>query len=122
MFCVLFRTARSSSLLILSNRALETELTLCVVPFSSPFSSDSNDTASVPNTVPPGTIVLRMDFNSLKDSVSNLTLYDLKAGVRKVQNGKSGIGGAGKRWEGRANRWMGASLGGGRGQDGRRRC
>ncbi|KAI1843613.1 hypothetical protein JX265_007399 [Neoarthrinium moseri] len=27
-----------------------------------------------------------MDFNSLKDSVSNLTLYDLKAGVRKVQN------------------------------------
>lgn len=29
-----------------------------------------------------------MDFNSLKDQVSNLTLYDLKAGVRKVQNGK----------------------------------
>lgn len=29
-----------------------------------------------------------MDLNSLKDSVSNLTLYDLKAGVRKVQNGK----------------------------------
>jgi len=28
-----------------------------------------------------------MDFNSLKDTVSNLTLYDLKAGVRKVQNG-----------------------------------
>jgi hypothetical protein len=28
-----------------------------------------------------------MDFNSLKDQVSNLTLYDLKAGVRKVQNG-----------------------------------
>ncbi|KAH8681890.1 hypothetical protein BX600DRAFT_32373 [Xylariales sp. PMI_506] len=27
-----------------------------------------------------------MDFNTLKDSVSNLTLYDLKAGVRKVQN------------------------------------
>ncbi|EFX04523.1 golgi to endosome transport protein [Grosmannia clavigera kw1407] len=27
-----------------------------------------------------------MDFNSLKDSVSSLTLYDLKAGVRKVQN------------------------------------
>ncbi|KAH8882523.1 ENTH-domain-containing protein [Thozetella sp. PMI_491] len=27
-----------------------------------------------------------MDFNSLKDTVSNLTLYDLKAGVRKVQN------------------------------------
>ncbi|KAI9037949.1 ENTH domain-containing protein [Aspergillus affinis] len=27
-----------------------------------------------------------MDFNSLKDQVSNLTLYDLKAGVRKVQN------------------------------------
>ncbi|OAA62895.1 enth/vhs [Niveomyces insectorum RCEF 264] len=27
-----------------------------------------------------------MDFNSLKDSVSNLTLYDIKAGVRKVQN------------------------------------
>ncbi|KKZ61135.1 hypothetical protein EMCG_04236 [[Emmonsia] crescens] len=27
-----------------------------------------------------------MDFNSLKDQVSNLSLYDLKAGVRKVQN------------------------------------
>lgn len=31
-----------------------------------------------------------MDLNSLKDQVSNLTLYDLKAGVRKVQNGKMG--------------------------------
>ena len=30
-----------------------------------------------------------MDLNNLKDTVSNLTLYDLKAGVRKVQNGKS---------------------------------
>jgi hypothetical protein len=30
-----------------------------------------------------------MDINSLKDTVSNLTLYDLKAGVRKVQNGVS---------------------------------
>ena len=29
-----------------------------------------------------------MNFDSLKDQVSNLTLYDLKAGVRKVQNGK----------------------------------
>lgn len=29
-----------------------------------------------------------MDLNSLKDTVSNLTLYDIKAGVRKVQNGK----------------------------------
>ena len=29
-----------------------------------------------------------MDLNSLKDQVSNLTLYDIKAGVRKVQNGK----------------------------------
>lgn len=28
-----------------------------------------------------------MDFDSLKNTVSNLTLYDLKAGVRKVQNG-----------------------------------
>ncbi|KAF2875825.1 hypothetical protein BDV95DRAFT_282503 [Massariosphaeria phaeospora] len=27
-----------------------------------------------------------MDFSSIKDQVSNLTLYDLKAGVRKVQN------------------------------------
>ncbi|KAJ9636406.1 Epsin-3, clathrin recruitment and traffic between the Golgi and endosome [Coniosporium tulheliwenetii] len=27
-----------------------------------------------------------MDFQSLKDQVSNLTLYDIKAGVRKVQN------------------------------------
>ncbi len=32
-----------------------------------------------------------MDLNSLKDQVSNLTLYDLKAGVRKVQNGESTI-------------------------------
>jgi hypothetical protein len=30
----------------------------------------------------------KMDLNSLKDTVSNLTLYDLKAGVRKVQNGE----------------------------------
>ena len=29
-----------------------------------------------------------MDLSSIKDQVSNLTLYDLKAGVRKVQNGK----------------------------------
>ena len=29
-----------------------------------------------------------MDLNSLRDQVSNLTLYDLKAGVRKVQNGE----------------------------------
>ena len=28
-----------------------------------------------------------MDINSIRDQVSNLTLYDLKAGVRKVQNG-----------------------------------
>lgn len=28
-----------------------------------------------------------MDFNNLKEAVSGLTLYDLKAGVRKVQNG-----------------------------------
>lgn len=28
-----------------------------------------------------------MDFESLKNQVSNLTLYDIKAGVRKVQNG-----------------------------------
>ena len=33
-----------------------------------------------------------MDLNSLKDQVSNLTLYDLKAGVRKVQNGENTIG------------------------------
>ena len=29
-----------------------------------------------------------MDLNYIKDSVANLSLYDLKAGVRKVQNGK----------------------------------
>ena len=28
-----------------------------------------------------------MNFDSLKDQVANLSLYDLKAGVRKVQNG-----------------------------------
>jgi hypothetical protein len=34
----------------------------------------------------------KMDFNSLKDSVSNLTLYDVKASIRKVQNGKQAPG------------------------------
>lgn len=29
-----------------------------------------------------------MDLSGIKDQVSNLTLYDLKAGVRKVQNGE----------------------------------
>jgi hypothetical protein len=28
-----------------------------------------------------------MNFDSLKSTVSNLTLYDLKAGVRQLQNG-----------------------------------
>lgn len=28
-----------------------------------------------------------MDLNSIRDQVSNMTLYDLKAGVRKMQNG-----------------------------------
>lgn len=32
-----------------------------------------------------------MDFDSLKSQVSNLTLYDIKAGVRKVQNGASSV-------------------------------
>jgi epsin len=32
-----------------------------------------------------------MDLNSLKEQVSNLTLYDIKAGVRKVQNGTSNL-------------------------------
>lgn len=30
-----------------------------------------------------------MNFDSLKEQVTNLSLYDIKAGVRKVQNGKS---------------------------------
>lgn len=29
-----------------------------------------------------------MDWNNLKDTVANLTLYDVKASVRKVQNGE----------------------------------
>ena len=29
-----------------------------------------------------------MDLNSIKDQVAGLSLYDIKAGVRKVQNGK----------------------------------
>jgi epsin len=29
-----------------------------------------------------------MDFDSLKNKVQNLTLYDIKAGVRQVQNGE----------------------------------
>jgi hypothetical protein len=32
--------------------------------------------------------VLTMDLASLKEAAANLTLYDLKAGVRKVQNGR----------------------------------
>jgi hypothetical protein len=32
-----------------------------------------------------------MDLNNIKKQVSNLTLYDLKAGVRKMQNGKSDV-------------------------------
>lgn len=32
-----------------------------------------------------------MNLDSLKDQVSNLSLYDLKAGVRKVQNGGSAL-------------------------------
>lgn len=30
-----------------------------------------------------------MDLTSIKDSLSNLSIHDIKAGVRKVQNGKS---------------------------------
>lgn len=29
-----------------------------------------------------------MDWNDLRNQMSNLTVYDLKAGVRKVQNGR----------------------------------
>lgn len=32
-----------------------------------------------------------MDLNDIKNSVSNLTLYDLKAGFRKAQNGMRAI-------------------------------
>lgn len=32
--------------------------------------------------------VYTMDLSNIRDQVSNLTLYDIKAGVRKVQNGK----------------------------------
>lgn len=31
----------------------------------------------------------KMDFNSLRDQVSQISLYDVKAGIRKVQNGAS---------------------------------
>lgn len=30
-----------------------------------------------------------MDLNNIQNQISNLTLYDLKAGVRKVQNGNA---------------------------------
>lgn len=30
-----------------------------------------------------------MDLNNIKKQVSNLTLYDIKAGVRKMQNGRA---------------------------------
>jgi hypothetical protein len=29
-----------------------------------------------------------MDWNNLRDQVSNLSLYDVKASIRKVQNGR----------------------------------
>lgn len=32
-----------------------------------------------------------MDFNDLKSTVSNLTLYDIKAGFRKAQNGMAAL-------------------------------
>jgi hypothetical protein len=40
-----------------------------------------------------------MDLNSLKDTVANLSLYDIKAGVRKVQNGTLLRLGLPGRWE-----------------------
>lgn len=30
-----------------------------------------------------------MDFKALQDAAANISLYDIKAGVRKVQNGPS---------------------------------
>lgn len=36
-----------------------------------------------------------MDLASLKEAASNLTLYDIKAGVRKVQNGEAPVQTAG---------------------------
>ena len=39
-----------------------------------------------------------MDLNYLKDSVANLSLYDIKAGVRKVQNGMLGVAESGRQW------------------------
>lgn len=35
--------------------------------------------------------IANMDFDSIRNQVSNLTLYDVKAGVRKVQNGTIGF-------------------------------
>jgi epsin len=32
-----------------------------------------------------------MDLNSLKEAAANLSLYDIKAGVRKVQNGRRSL-------------------------------
>jgi hypothetical protein len=34
----------------------------------------------------------RMDWNNLRDQVSNLSLYDVKASIRKVQNGRIDYG------------------------------
>jgi hypothetical protein len=33
-----------------------------------------------------------MDFNNLKKSVAGLSLYDIKAGVRQLQNGSFNLG------------------------------
>jgi len=44
-----------------------------------------DDHNSVPQ--PPQPLEMNLDLNSLKEAAANLSLYDLKAGVRKVQNG-----------------------------------
>jgi hypothetical protein len=47
--------------------------------------------AQTPDTSATTPTTSAMDLNSLKDQVSNLTLYDLKAGFRKAQNGRCGV-------------------------------
>lgn len=45
-------------------------------------------TTNPPTILPFDNATMNLDLNSLKEAAANLSLYDLKAGVRKVQNGK----------------------------------
>jgi len=79
---------------LLSRAALAS---LCALRFRSPFCLIRRRVRFAPQLYPTNPLyttpqnhrlnIVNMDFESIRNQVSNLTLYDLKAGVRKVQNG-----------------------------------